>query len=189
MNKNEEIIKQTTDWLNSVVIGLNLCPFAAKPFKNKNIRLALSHATDDEGIIKDLEAEIERLNIYNTKNNSGYIETTVLIIPNSLSDFFDYNQFLDRAENLIKQQNLTGIYQIASFHPNYQFGGTLPEDAENLTNRSPYPILHIIREESIEMVLSKFPNADKIPTNNINTVENLTAQQRSALFPFLKENH
>ncbi len=112
-------------------------------------------------------------------------ETTVIIIPNHLQSFDDYNQFLDYADKLLEQEDWLGIFQIASFHPQYQFGGTQPDDAENLTNRAPYPLLHLIREESLEDALEKYPNPEAIPDNNIQCMKDLTQEQKLKLFPHL----
>ena len=112
-------------------------------------------------------------------------ETTVIIIPNHLKDFSDYNQFLDYADKLLEQEDWHGIIQIASFHPDYQFAGTQKDDAENLTNRAPYPLLHLIREDSLEAALERFPNPENIPTTNIQRMQNLTNEEKTTLFPYL----
>lgn len=176
-------IKDTKKWLEKVVIGLNLCPFASKPYLQNQIRFFVSHANNDIEILKDLETELKFL----AKADKKQTETTVFILSNSLKEFYHYNQFLDLADALLQQLNLIGDIQIATFHPNYQFGGTQPEDAENLTNRSPYPTLHLIREESLEQALRRYHHPEKIPENNIKTVKSLTPKQKTALFPYLEE--
>ena len=129
----------TRDWLEQVVIGLNLCPFAHREFANDRVRFAITDATTELQLLQSLESELQLL------FGDPSIETTLLIHPQALGDFADYNQFLDLADGLLVQMNLEGIFQIASFHPDYQFDGTSPGDAENYTNRSPYPTLHILR--------------------------------------------
>lgn len=168
-------------WLNDAVIGLNLCPFAGKPTREQRVRFAVSEARDDEGLLQDLQAEMELLD----KKPVAELETTLVIIPNHLHDFFDYNQFLSWAAQLLKRQHWTGIYQLATFHPRYCFAGASEEDVENLTNRAPYPILHIIREVSLEKALQFYPDVDVIPEQNKARVAALTHEQKQALFPYL----
>jgi len=168
-------------WLNQVVIGLNLCPFAARPTGENRVRLALSEARDDEDLLQDLQREMELLD----EKTAQQIETTLLIIPHHLQDFFAYNQFLNWAEKLIKRNGWTGVYQLATFHPDYCFAGAEPDDAENLTNRAPFPILHIIREASLEKALAFYPDVDQVPEVNRARVEQLTPAQRLELFPYL----
>lgn len=168
-------------WLNNVVIGLNLCPFASKPTAENRVRLVVSAATEDESLLQELQREMELLD----EKPASEIETTLLIIPQHLQDFFDYNQFLNWAERLIKRNRWTGVYQLASFHPDYCFAHAEPEDDENLTNRAPYPVLHIIREASLEKALGYVADADEIPERNKIRVENLTAAEKQQLFPYL----
>lgn len=175
-------IKQAVDqWLFNVVIGLNLCPFALKPYKSQQIDLVISDCTDETCLLENLQQELERL----SNTAAADLETSLLIVPNMLQDFYSYNQFLDYVDALIKQQGWTGIYQVATFHPDYQFSGTLPEDSENLTNRAPYPILHLLREASLEKALARYPHPEKIPENNIATVSKLSDIEKVKLFPFL----
>jgi len=178
---SKQIITAVDQWLDQVVIGLNLCPFALKPYKNKQIRLTVSACEQEDCLLQDVEDEFKRLEATDAKE----LETTLLIIPNMLHDFYDYNQFLDYVDGLIQANEWEGIFQVATFHPDYQFAGTLPEDAENLTNRSPYPILHLLREESLEKAIARYPHPEQIPENNIETVSRLTLEQRALLFPYL----
>lgn len=180
-SEQQEVIQQVDHWLYNVVIGLNLCPFALKPYKNQQILTVVSDCTDEACLLQQMRDEFEKMLL----TDISELETTLLVTPNMLGDFYDYNQFLDYAEALIEQNNWTGIFQIASFHPDYQFAGTQSEDAENLTNRSPYPILHLLREKSLEKAIDRFPNTELIPETNIDTVENLDQQQRQKLFNFL----
>jgi len=175
------IVSEVSRWLNDVVIGLNLCPFSAKPTAENRVRFFVSDAVSEEDLLSDLQKEMELLD----ERGAEKIETTLLIVPHLLIDFFDYNQFLQWANQLIKRMNWQGVYQIASFHPDYYFAGTDPEDAENLTNRAPYPILHIIREASLEKALRYYPDVDEIPERNQARVAALSAEQKRALFPYL----
>ena len=134
-------IRTVQRWLTDVVIGLNLCPFAARPTSQKQVRFAISDARNEEALIQDLQQEL----LHISQRQPTELETSLLIIPHALADFFDYNQFLNWVDKLLETEGWEGTFQVASFHPHYQFGGTEPEDAENLTNRA-YPILHIIRE-------------------------------------------
>jgi len=179
MTDNEIILQQVNQWLDKVVIGLNLCPFAAKPYKNQQIRFTVSSCQAENCLLENIESELNLL----AKSSAESIETTLLIIPNMLKDFYDYNQFLDYVDTLIANNNWEGTFQVATFHPNYQFGGTEPSDSENLTNRAPYPILHLLREASLEKAITHHPSPEKIPEHNIETVNNLTLKQKAVLFP------
>lgn len=177
----EQVKTAVNQWLNDVVIGLNLCPFAAKPQRNKQIRIFVSEATTEEALLEDILTQLMEL----ASTQPEELETTLVAVPNMLSDFYDYNLFIDWIEALIRQQEWEGIFQLATFHPDYCFGGAQPEDDENLTNRSPYPVFHLIREESMEKVLKHYPNPEAIPDTNIARVESLTADERRKLFPYL----
>ncbi|PSV38045.1 DUF1415 domain-containing protein [Photobacterium sp. GB-210] len=180
LNDIEQSVQQ---WLNDVVIGLNLCPFAAKPQRNKQIKVHVSNDKTENDLLESIYLQLKELD----ETPPQELETTLVVAPYLLEDFEDYNQFLDLVEGLIVQLGKSGIYQIASFHPDYCFYGTEPEDAENLTNRSPYPIFHLIREESMEKVLKHYPDPEAIPERNIDCVENLTPEQIKQLFPYLKK--
>jgi hypothetical protein len=156
-------------------VGMNLCPFAKRELIKNRIHFQLSDAHTEAELLEELQVELERL------SNDDKIETTLLIHPQVLQDFFDYNQFLDYADALLVQQKLDGIYQIASFHPHYQFGGTQACDAENFTNRSPYPILHILREESLANAIDQYPDSDSIPVKNIELMNTLGTEKLSQL--------
>ncbi|EHH2531264.1 DUF1415 domain-containing protein [Vibrio parahaemolyticus] len=175
------ITQQVDQWLNDVVIGLNLCPFAAKPQRNKQIKIFVSEATQEEALLEDILLQLIELST--TKPEK--LETTLVVVPNMLQDFWDYNFCIDWVEGLIKQQDWEGIFQVATFHPDYCFGGAAPEDDENLTNRSPYPIFHLIREESMEKVLKHYPDPESIPDTNIARVSALSEEERKELFPYL----
>ncbi|APU73707.1 DUF1415 domain-containing protein [Vibrio parahaemolyticus] len=175
------ITQQVDQWLNDVVIGLNLCPFAAKPQRNKQIKIFVSEATREEALLEDILLQLIELSTTEPEK----LETTLVVVPNMLQDFWDYNFCIDWVEGLIKQQDWEGIFQVATFHPDYCFGGAAPEDDENLTNRSPYPIFHLIREESMEKVLKHYPDPESIPDTNIARVSALSEEERKKLFPYL----
>ncbi|ENJ5959102.1 DUF1415 domain-containing protein [Vibrio parahaemolyticus] len=175
------ITQQVDQWLNDVVIGLNLCPFAAKPQRNKQIKIFVSEATQEEALLEDILLQLIELSTTEPEK----LETTLVVVPNMLQDFWDYNFCIDWVEGLIKQQDWEGIFQVATFHPDYCFGGAAPEDDENLTNRSPYPIFHLIREESMEKVLKHYPDPESIPDTNIARVSALSEEERKELFPYL----
>ncbi|TOM46151.1 hypothetical protein CGH79_15150 [Vibrio parahaemolyticus] len=175
------LTQQVDQWLNDVVIGLNLCPFAAKPQRNKQIKIFVSEATQEEALLEDILLQLIELSTTEPEK----LETTLVVVPNMLQDFWDYNFCIDWVEGLIKQQDWEGIFQVATFHPDYCFGGAAPEDDENLTNRSPYPIFHLIREESMEKVLKHYPNPESIPDTNIARVSALSEEERKKLFPYL----
>ncbi|WP_133651178.1 DUF1415 domain-containing protein [Paraburkholderia flava] len=163
------ILSETRHWLTRAVIGLNLCPFAKAVHVKQQIRYAISEATDMEGVLTDLEAELRAL----VDADPATIDTTLLIVPHALADFADYNDCLFFADRLLKQLRLEGELQIASFHPQYQFEGNEPDDIENYTNRAPWPILHLLREASIERAVDAFPDAADIYERNIETLRRL----------------
>ena len=164
-----QVIADTVAWLEKAVIGLNLCPFAKAVHVKDQIRYAVSHATDAEGLLQDLVRELERL----AEAPPEKIETTLLIHPQALADFMDYNDFLDVADAAVEELQLDGILQVASFHPDYQFDETHVDDIENFSNRSPWPTLHLIREASIDAAVEAFPDAADIYERNIETLKKL----------------
>jgi uncharacterized protein len=161
-----EIIAATKEWLEKAVIGLNLCPFARAVYVNDQIRYAVSDASAPEALLADLLAELRTL----AAADPAEVDTTLLIHPGALTDFLDYNDFLGVAEAAVADLGLEGVLQVASFHPRYQFAGTAPDDIENYTNRSPYPMLHLLREESVERAVEAFPDAAEIYEKNIATL-------------------
>jgi hypothetical protein len=163
-------------WLESLVIELNLCPFAGRELLNDRVRFAVTGATTEDELLNALRAELELLGA------DASIETTLLVHPEVLCDFADYNQFLDAADGLLKHLEVEGIYQIASFHPDYQFGGTEPNDVENYTNRAPYPLLHILREESLERAIAEYPDVEQIPERNIILMKSMGEEQLRRLW-------
>lgn len=165
------IIEATRRWVSDVVIGLNLCPFARRELVNERIRFVATDAGSEEELLMALQDELVVL------SEHPEVETTLLIHPAVLQDFGAYNEFLAVTEGLLEQLQLVGIYQIASFHPDYQFGGTEPGDAENYTNRSPYPMLHLLREDSLERAIAGYPGTDAIPEQNIGLMNRLGADE------------
>ncbi len=162
-SREQSIIAQTRCWVKQVVIRHNLCPFAYKPFRNNTIRYHVSFAKSDEALMQDLIDELMLLRDADTNT----VETTLVIVPEMFTNFGNYNQFLDVVEMLIDQFGLAGIIQVASFHPKYQFADLAEEDVRNYTNRSPYPMLHLILEESIELARTTHPNVEAIPETNM----------------------
>ncbi len=165
----EEIIAATRHWLEAAVIGLDLCPFAKAVHSQGLIRFVVSSAGTPESLLADLLFELQTL----TAADPAEIETTLLIHPEALTDFLDYNDFLDVADAAVEDLGLTGIIQIASFHPQYQFAGTEANDIENYSNRSPYPILHLLRESSVERAVASFPDTARIFEKNVETLRRL----------------
>ncbi len=177
-NQDPQYIQDTQDWLLKAVIGLNLCPFAKAVHVKEQIRYFVSEATSVESLLQDLASELEHL----AETSPEKTDTTLLIHPHVLQDFLDYNEFLDLADSLLEELNLDGELQIASFHPQYQFAGTEVDDITNFTNRSPYPTLHIIREDSIDKAVEAFPEAEAIFETNIATMEKLGLDGWKKLF-------
>lgn len=176
-----DVEKQTWQWLSQVVIGLNLCPFSAMPTRENRVRLCVSEAVAEEDILAELEVQMHYLD----QHAAQEVETTLLVLSQGLQNFYDYHVFLGWAEQLIKRNGWRGVYQIASFHPDYCFAGAEPDDSENLTNRSPWPILHIIREASLEKALDYFDGVEEVPDTNRKTVSQLSEEQKQVLFPWL----
>lgn len=163
------IIAATQRWLAQAVIGLNLCPFAKAVHVKGQIRYMVSAARTPEALLEDLLRELEHL----AAAPAEEVDTTLLIHPHVLTDFLDYNQFLDAADAAVEALGLSGEIQIASFHPHYRFADSEPGDMGDYTNRSPYPILHLLREASIERAVAAFPDAAAIFERNIDTLERL----------------
>jgi uncharacterized protein len=164
-----DIIASTQRWLERAVIGLNLCPFAKAEHVHGRIRYSVSAATESSDLLLMLEQEIT----YLLGQDPAKTETTLLIVPHMLADFLDYNDFLDEADAMLEHADPEAQWQIASFHPLYQFGCTAPDDMENYTNRSPYPMLHLLREDSVERAVASFPDAASIYERNIATLKAL----------------
>lgn len=173
--ESEAIAYMVRRWVEDLVVGLNLCPFAGRELVRNRVRFVVTEATTEEQLLAALETELALL------NDDTAIETTLLIHPDVLQDFFDYNQFLDTAERLLMQTELEGVYQIASFHPDYQFAGTAVGDVENFTNRSPYPLLHILREASLARSIAAYPDVEQIAVRNIEQMKRLGCEELQSL--------
>ncbi|HMT91930.1 DUF1415 domain-containing protein [uncultured Thiothrix sp.] len=163
------VIAQTRQWIEQLVLGYNLCPFAHKPYQLGTIRFSVTPASKPETLLAVLKAELHALQAV----SADKVETTLLIHPEALMNFHAYNDFLDDADELLYQEGLEGILQIASFHPQYQFSGTEVDDVENYTNRSPYPMLHLLREDSLEKAIAQHHDVDTIPERNIQVMQQL----------------
>jgi len=166
---NPDYILDTKIWLERAVIGLNLCPFAKAVHVKNQIRYVVSEATSVETLIENLLLELNHL----ANASVEEIDTTLIIHPHVLSDFLDYNDFLEVADGAVEELGLTGEIQVASFHPQYQFADTEPDDITNYTNRAPYPTLHLLREASVERAVAAFPEAAEIFEKNMATLEKL----------------
>lgn len=173
--KDDRIIAAVQRWVKSFVVDMNLCPFAKRELSSNRVRFASTAAKTEEELLLALQTELELL------DSDTAIATTLLIHADVLQDFDEYNQFLDYADALLRQTGLEGVYQIASFHPDYRFAGAGPDDAENYTNRSPYPLLHIIREESLARAIAQSADADQVPARNIALMNKLGQDKLRAL--------
>lgn len=162
-------IDATRRWIERVVIGLNLCPFARAPFVHDCVRLCVSAAHDTDALLVDLRRELRQLQ----GADPQICETTLLIHPHVLADFFDYNDFLHRADGAIESLGLQAKLQIASFHPAYQFADASVDAIENHTNRSPYPMLHLLRESSIARAVATLNDTGDIYRRNVRTLREL----------------
>ncbi|MDB5930419.1 MAG: hypothetical protein JWR60_2126 [Polaromonas sp.] len=166
---DDDVLKQTRDWLEKAVIGLNLCPFAKAVYVKNQVRLVVSHARHADDLLEELDSELELL----ASTPAEEIDTTLLIHPTLFDDFLDFNDFLEIAESVLDEHGLEGVVQLASFHPKFQFEGTEPDDIGNYTNRAPFAMLHLLREESIDRAVQAFPQAEAIFEENIKTLEKL----------------
>jgi hypothetical protein len=169
--------QQVIDWFERVVLGLDLCPFARRPWRQDAIRFTVSESVDEPGVLRDLARELERL------DRQPQIETTLLVLPYCLRDFDDYNAFLDPVDALLETGGWAGRYQVASFHPDYRFADSLGDaDAADWTNRSPWPLLHLIREASLERAVAAHPDPAAIPGRNVHLLRGMTVTQLRELF-------
>jgi hypothetical protein len=155
-------IEDTQAWLTRAVVGLNLCPFAKAVMAKGQVRYVVTELTEPEQVLKLLQSEMQTL----VDADPDTLDTTLLIAPYLLPDFLDFNEFLFDCEAVLQAMDLEGALQIADFHPNYQFAGTAPEDVENRTNQSPYPTLHLLREDSVSRAVQAFPDAALIYERN-----------------------
>ena len=175
-----DAIKKTKRWIENFVIGLNLCPFAAHPYQQGKIRFRLEETSDIEKLIATLKEEL----LFLQKTPVSQVETSILITPNILQDFINplagkvgYNDFLSVVEKILEELDLVGEIQVASFHPDYQYAGTHRNDASNYVTRSPYPMFHLLREDSLEKVIATYPNVEQIPFDNIKKLNQLGVEE------------
>ncbi len=165
----EEAIAAMRRWLERAVIGLNLCPFAKAVYVKQQVRFAFSDATTPEQLLEQLGEELLRLR----DTPAEQVDTTLLVHPYVLQDFLDYNDFLDQADALVEALELDGELQVASFHPDYRFADSDPDDIENYSNRAPWPTLHLLREDSVSRAVDAYPEPDSIVERNYATLRQL----------------
>lgn len=170
-DKDQVVIQQTKNWVEQIVIGLNLCPFASRPFQNNHIEYTINSGDSTEQHLHQLAASFVRLDA------SEDIETSLLIYPDAYQSFDNYLQLLDLANHLLEDMDYAGTYQIASFHPDYRFEGSTEDDASNYSNRSPYPMLHLIRESGLEKAIANYPNIEHVPEDNIKKLREIGYQE------------
>ncbi len=164
-----QVLAGTRAWLEKAVIGLNLCPFAKAVYVRDRVRLVVSQARHMDDLLDELDRELDLL----VATPAEQIDTTLIIHPTLFPDFLDFNDFLEIAEGVVGEHELEGVVQLASFHPQFQFEGTEPEDMGNYTNRAPYATLHLLREDSVEKAIEGLPDPDAIYRDNIQTLERL----------------
>lgn len=178
MQRTDDPIADTRLWLERAVIGLNLCPFAKAVVVKDQVRFVLSDATTRESLLETLGEELLRLR----DTPATQIDTTLIVHPQVLGDFLDYNDFLEQADGLVEALDLDGELQVASFHPAYQFADTAPDDIGNSTNRAPWPTLHLLREDSVSRAVDAYPEPDSIIDRNLATLERLGHDGWARLF-------
>lgn len=166
---DEEVLSATRQWLEKAVIGLNLCPFAKAVYVKNQVRLVVSKARHADDLLEELDRELDLL----VATPAEEIDTTLLIHPTLFEDFLDFNDFMEIAEGVVDEHELEGVVQLASFHPKFQFEGTEPDDLGNYTNRAPFAILHLLREDSVERAVQAYPDAENIFSRNIETLNQL----------------
>jgi uncharacterized protein len=174
----EAVIARTRHWLESVVVGLNFCPFAKRELRHDRVRFQLCHTDDPETALMQLIEECRHLDV------SPDTETTLLIFPEGFADFDDYLDLAGLAEDLLADQGYEGVYQVASFHPDYCFAEADSEEAANYTNRSPYPMLHLLREASLDDAIDNYPDIDSIPEKNMQKARTLGSDHFRRLLGF-----
>lgn len=175
-SQSAQAVAAVRRWVDRFVVGMNLCPFAHRELVNERVRFVSSEAGEEALLLADLQLELQRL------DEDDGIETTLLVLSRGLPGFDEFNQFLDLVDGLIEQMGWSGVYQVASFHPDYRFAGTTADDVENYTNRSPYPVLHLIREQSLERAIASHPDVDGIPLRNIALMNEMGLEQVQVLW-------
>lgn len=173
----QQAVTETQAWISHAVVGLNLCPFARAVQVKNQIRCVATDATDAEALLARLCDEMHFL----AEADPAQVDTTLLVHPHAMTDFLDFNDFLEIADAALEELGYAGVLQVAPFHPQFQFADTAPDDIGNATNRSPYPTLHLLREDSVERAVAAFPEAEAIFATNIRTLEKLGPQGWAAL--------
>ncbi|WP_173238454.1 DUF1415 family protein [Legionella antarctica] len=177
MTQSDSLItKQTLNWVRSFIMKYNLCPFAKGPVNKGTLRVAVSNTSKKAQALEDLMTEIKYL------DNHPEVETTLLVFANSFKLFFTYLDFVDIAERLLQEQDYEGVYQLATFHPDYYFADSEPEDISNYTNRSPYPMVHLLREDNLEKAISAYGDTEIIPQRNSATLHELGLEKIKKIF-------
>ena len=174
-DNDQQLIDTTQNWLKTIIIEYSICPFAKRELERGSIRFVASHDTDIENCLSNLMLECDRL------NSDAGIETTLIIYDQAFICFDDYLDFVELAEELLLVEDYEGVYQLASFHPDYCFEGAKQDDAANYTNRSPYPMLHLLRESSIDRAVDTYPQTEDIPQRNIELTRKLGLAKMQAL--------
>jgi hypothetical protein len=170
-------VRDTRRWLERAVIGLNLCPFAKAAHVKGQVHHAVSTAGQAGEVLQDLARELDAL----LATDPAVRDTTLLIVPGCLHDFLEFNDFMGQGERLLRKRRLEGVIQLAGFHPAYRFAGTREDDIGNFTNRSPYPTIHLLREESIDRAVAAIAQPEAIYEANIETLRRLGRQGWDAL--------
>ena len=165
----QPLIEQTQQWIETIVVGLNFCPFAKREIRKNAVRYVLTESSEIADVLTQLMDECAFL------DNNPDTETTLIILPTGFDDFMDYLDLTELADNLLTEQDYEGVYQVASFHPDYCFADADSDDAANYTNRSPYPMLHLLREASLDTAIDNFPDIDSIPETNMQKARSLGA--------------
>ena len=167
--ERESVEAEVRRWLERGVLGLDLCPFARRPYEAGRVRIALSRAESDDAVVADLDAELRRL----AGTDPTELETTLLAIPHRFADFLDFNDFLDVCDAVLRALDLEGELQVVGFHPDYRFADASPDDPANCTNRSPVPILHLLREASVADAVAGLEDPEAIFRRNIETLRRI----------------
>lgn len=167
MLNNQDILEHTQQWIETIVVGLNFCPFAKRELRKNAVRFVVNDTAELQETLQQLISECAFL------DNNPETETTLIILASGFDDFMDYLDLIELAENLLAEQDYEGVYQVASFHPDYCFADADSEDAANYTNRSPYPMLHLLREASLDNAIDNFPDIDSIPETNMQKARSL----------------
>lgn len=177
MQLSDELVTlQTLKWVNTFIVDLNVCPFAKREIDQNRVKVCVVRSKKTDIALEELIAEVNWLDTHEET------ETTLLVFPTLFKDFHRYLDFVDLAEDLMFEQGCEGVYQIATFHPDYCFAGAEMNDVSNYTNRSPYPMIHLLREASVEKAIAFHGNTEAIPENNIALMEEMGEEKIQAIF-------